>query len=137
MFSRAGRGGTVDKNRLEQLLSLDENSFLDFKSEIDLESKRGKAKFLVEVLGLANSTEKPAYLILGVEDKTKKAIGISKEITEERIQKVIADNYRPPLKCVFEYAAYKRKQIGILTILGGKRPYFLKKEMGFQDENGK
>jgi hypothetical protein len=137
MFSRRPNEGNMDKNRLEQLLSSDENSFLDFKSEVDLESKRGKAKFLVEVLGLANSTEKPAYLILGVEDKTKKAIGVSKEITEERIQKVIADNCRPPLKCVFEYAAYKRKQIGVLTILGKKRPYFLKKESGFQDESGK
>lgn len=132
-----GRGVNVDKNMVEKILALDENSFLDFKSEIDLESKRGKAKFLVEVLGLANSTEKPAYLILGVEDKTKKAIGISEGITEERIQKVIADNCRPPLKCVFEYAAYKRKRIGILRILGGSRPYFLKKEIGFQDENGK
>lgn len=127
----------MDKNLVEKLLSLDENSFLDFKSMIDLESKRGKAKFLVEVLGLANSIEKPAYLVLGVEDKTKKATGISKEITEERIQKVIADNCRPHLKCKFEYVAYKRKRIGILIILGRNRPYFLKKEIGFQDENGK
>jgi len=127
----------VDKNRLEHLLSLSESSILDFKSEIDLDSKRGKAKFLVEVLELANSPEKPAYLILGIEDKTKKPVGISDEITEERLQKVIADNCRPPLKCVFENVAYMGKRIGILIVQGDRRPYFLKKDLGFQDENGK
>lgn len=127
----------MDKNRLEYLLSLDENSTLDFKSEIDLDSKRGKAKFLVEVLELANSSEKPTYLILGIENKTKKAVGLSEEITEERLQKIIADNCRPPLKCLFENVAHTGKRVGILTILGDRRPYFLKRDLSFQDENGK
>lgn len=31
------------------------------------------------------------YLILGIEDKTKKPVGISDEVTEERCKKEIAD----------------------------------------------
>lgn len=127
----------MDKNQLERLLSLGETSFLDFKSDIDLESKRGKIKFIIEVLGLSNSFKKPAYLILGIEDSTKRAIGISKEITEERIQKVISDNCRPQIRCTFEYVAFKRKRIGILTIWGTQRPYTLKKDMGYEDDKGR
>ena len=127
----------MDKNQLEKLLLQDESSNLDFKSEIDLDSKRGKTDFLVEVLGLANSPDKPAYLILGIEDKTKKVSGIPEDISEERLQKIIADNCRPSIRCVFETAAYKRKKIGILTILGNTRPYTVKKEVGFEDLKGK
>jgi hypothetical protein len=127
----------MQKILLEKLLSYEEGSNLDFKREIDLDSKRGKADFLVEVLGLANASRKPSYLVIGIEDKTRKAIGIPDEITEERIQKFLADHCRPPIHCIFEVLPYKRKRIGVLTILGESRPYVVKGEVGYQDEKGK
>jgi hypothetical protein len=127
----------MDATQVENLLSAAEGSTLDFKSEIDLDSKRGKADFLVEVLGLANAANKPAYLVLGVQDKPRKTLGLAEEITEERIQKVLADNCRPPIRCVFDTVAYRSKRVGILTIEGSSRPYVLKKDLGFQDERGK
>lgn len=127
----------METNQIEKLLSYNEGSNLDFKSEVDLESKRGKADFLVEVLGLANSIEKPSFLVLGVENESKKAVGILDTITEERLQKIIADNCRPSMTCEFQYAAYKRKRIGILTIWGRQRPYTLKKDYGYEDQKGR
>lgn len=40
----------MDKHKLEKLLSYQEGSNLDFKREIDLASKRGKADFLERVM---------------------------------------------------------------------------------------
>jgi hypothetical protein len=127
----------MNQIQLEKLISYEEGSNLDFKSKIDLDSKKGKADILVEILGLANAPSKPAYLVIGIEDKTRKSIGIPTEITEERLQKFIADNCRPPIECVFDVVPYKRKRIGILTIKGVRRPYVLKKDMSYSDEKGK
>ena len=127
----------MDKNQLEKLLSYEEGSNLDFKREIDLASKKGKADFLVEVLGLANAPSKPAYLVIGVDNKTRKAVSMPANFTEERVQQVLAEYCRPPIHCIFEVHPYKRKRVGVLTILGTNRPYALKTEIGYQDDNGK
>jgi hypothetical protein len=127
----------MEAKQVEKLISLVESSNLDFKSEIDLDSKRGKTDFLVEVLGLANAVDKPAFLVLGIEDNPRKVLGLPEDITEERLLKTISDNCRPPMKCSFNTVDHKGKQVGILTIDGSNRPYVLKKDLGFQDERGK
>jgi hypothetical protein len=127
----------MDSQQIEKLLSFEEGANLDFKSAIDLDSKRGKVDFLVEVLGLANARSKPAFLVVGVEDKTRKIFGLPANITEERVQQVLAEHCRPPIHCAFEVHPYKRKRVGVLTIWGTNRPYALKTEMGYQDESGK
>jgi hypothetical protein len=127
----------MDRSALEKLLSLDEGSNLDFKREFDLESKRGKANFLVEVLGLANAPSKPSFLVIGIEDETRKVVGISEDLSEERIQKFLADNCRPPIDCKFKVIPYKRKRVGVLAIYGKRRPYTVRGDLGYQDENGK
>ena len=122
---------------IEKLIQLDEGERLDFKREVDLESKRGKADFLVEFLGLANSPEKPAYLVLGIDDKTKKVVGIKEDITEERLQKFVNDNLNKPLRFTYKIYLYKRKNVGLIVILGNNRPYTLKKDLSYEDEREK
>lgn len=127
----------MEQQDIERLIQSDEGESLEFKREIDLESKRGKADFLVEVLGLANAPKKPARLVLGIEDKTKKVVGIKEDIAEERLQRLVNDSLNKSLRFTYKIYPYKRKRIGLITILGHNRPYTLKKDQSYQDEKGK
>lgn len=91
----------------------------------------------MEVLGLANAQSKPSYLVIGVEDTERKVIGIAESITEEQIQKFLADHCRPPIHCIFEVIAHEQKRVGVLTVLGMRRPYTVRGEIGYEDEKGK
>jgi predicted HTH transcriptional regulator len=127
----------MNQQALERLLAQDESASLEFKEKIDLESKEGKAKFLKEMLALANSAVDLAYLIIGVEDKTKKLVGVN-GITDEQLQQVVADNCRPPI--VFSYSVLKHKGIplGIVRIPHSQlRPHTVKKKFEYLDSSTK
>jgi hypothetical protein len=120
----------MNPNKLEQLLQEDESIYLEFKQDVDLSSNSGQAKFIRAVLALANSPIRVGYLILGVEDKTKKIIGIE-NVTEEQIQQILAEWCRPAIKCDFRMIEYQTKQLGILAIYPIRPPYTLTKSTSY------
>lgn len=122
--------------RLEELLKQSESAFLEFKEQIDLESNRGKAKFIKEVLALANSAVSPSYLLLGVQDKTKKITGIE-DIADERLQNIIAEWCRPPVDFDFHVIELQGKKVGVLEIFGGEILHTFSRSTSFEDTNGK
>lgn len=122
--------------RLEELLKQSESAFLEFKEQVDLESNRGKAKFIKEVLALANSPISPSYLLLGVQDKTKKITGIE-DIADERLQNIIAEWCRPPVDFDFHVIELQGKKVGILEIFGGDVLYTFSRSTSFEDTDGK
>jgi len=124
---------------LENLLSQDEGPNLEFKSRIDLGNKASKRKFLQEMLALANSTnEEPAYLIIGVEDKTKQPVGFT-NITEEQLQQVVSEYCTPPILFSFKTIKYHDVPLGVVRIEPSEfKPHTMKRNLGFQDpDDGK
>ncbi len=118
----------IDQPTLEKLLSADENEQLEFKASIDLDSKEGKAKFLKTILALANSATRVSFLLIGVEDKTKRIVGMP-EITEEQLQKVVGDNCRPAIRFQFSKVDYKGLPVGVVAISHSyRKPHTLKKK---------
>jgi len=122
--------------RLEQLLKQEESENLEFKREIHLDTNQGKAKFVKELLALANSTPngERAYLIVGVEDKTGKLIGIEENLPEEKIQQIMASWCRPPVSLRVETQTLANKRLGVITIYGGRGPHTPAKN--FHDPQG-
>lgn len=125
----------MNEDTIVKLLAEDESIFLEFKSDLDLNSKFGKAKFLREVLSLANSPIKQGYLLLGVEDKTKKVIGVG-DITEEQVQQIVSDWCRPSINFDFWIVENQGSTVGVMKIYPVHPPYTLKKKLGFDEPSG-
>jgi len=107
----------MDTNKLEQLIKRNEGPKLDFKMMVDLSLDGSKKELAKDVIAIANSRGGRGYLIIGVEDKTKNIIGIdTDEITEERIQQVIANRAYPPIEIRYEHLMFEGKAIGVITI---------------------
>ena len=122
----------MNQELVARLITEDESIFLEFKSDLDLSSKFGKAKFLREVLSLANSPIKQGYLLLGVEDKTKNIVGIG-DTTEEQVQEIVSDWCRPAINFDFWIVEYQGKSVGAMKIYPIRPPYTLKKKLGFEE----
>src|SRR6266496_5586277 len=106
----------INQERFEKLPAEDESIYLEFKEELDLKSNGSKAKFLREVLSLANSPIRNGYLIIGVEDKTRALAGLKNEINEEQIQQVVSEWCRPPVRCKYQNLEYKDKIFGVVEV---------------------
>lgn len=107
----------MDRYKLKILLESDEGPKLDFKQEISLDTDGEKKELIKDVIAIANSRGGRGYIIFGVEDKTKRIVGIdSKNITEEKIQQIISSRSDPPVSTKFEVVEYEGKKLGILTI---------------------
>jgi hypothetical protein len=125
---------------LEKLLTEDESAYLEFKESVDLDTKEGKAKFLRELLALVNSTNSShsSFLVIGVEDKTKKLVGVN-NLAEEQLQQVASDYCKPPITFAFKVIEYQGSSMGVVQIsYSSLKPHTLKTKFGYQDStNGK
>ena len=123
--------------QLKELFSQDESIHLEYKSSLNLsQGNEGKAKFLKEVLSLANSLQRRAYLVIGVKEKNKEKefIGMS-GVTEEQIQQVIAKNCRPSIDFIFETITLDKKKFGVMTIFSSRPPHTVKKRFGYEEKS--
>ncbi|RMD64439.1 ATP-binding protein [Candidatus Parcubacteria bacterium] len=127
----------MDIRQLETLLQQKESERLEFKRELDLNTKAGKAKLLKETLALANALPagERAWLIIGVEDSGE-VIGLQHEVTEEQVQQILREWCRPPIGVRFEVQEFKQKRLGILTIYGSRPPHTLNRDFK-TEHNGK
>ena len=77
----------MDVHKLKQLLSQEENEKLDFKAELHLSTESERKELVKDVTAIANSRGGRGHIIFGVEDKTKRILGINPELfQEEQIQ---------------------------------------------------
>ncbi|MEG0580382.1 MAG: ATP-binding protein, partial [Niameybacter sp.] len=86
--------------------------------KLSLEVDSDKKEFVKDVIAMANTEGGRGYIVFGVEDKTKRIIGLTDVPVdiEERIQQIITYRSVPPVPVSFEVLEYKQKQVGILTI---------------------
>lgn len=98
----------------------DENSFYDKKLRLDFGSKEGKAKFLKHVCALSNANpENSSYIIVGVEDRSSKIIGVD-FFDDSKIQNLVNAYLLSPPKIQYENVSFPRlsrhKVVGLVTI---------------------
>ena len=128
----------MDRKKLETLIRRDEGTKLDFKQKIDLDLESGKKELAKDVCAIANSRGGRGYIVIGVEDKTKKVVGIEgKAYNEEQIQQIVSSRADPPIPIVYELIQYEDKTIGVITIYdGGQKPYQIRESGAFHIRRG-
>jgi len=123
----------MDPKKISMLLKRDEGTKLDFKLKIDILTDGGKKELAKDISAIANSRGGRGYIIIGVEDKTKKIVGINPyEFQEEQFQQIISSRCEPPIPVSIGFVTYQSKKLAIITIYdGGQKPYQLRENGAF------
>lgn len=107
----------MDRNKLKQLLKMEEGPKLDFKAKLSLATESEKRELAKDVTAIANSRGGRGYIVFGVEDKTKRICGIdSQDFEEERIQQIIYNRCDPPVSISVDFAALEDKTVAVITV---------------------
>jgi len=107
----------LDADRIRQLLRREENPKLDFKATLHLRTEGEKKELTRDVIAIANSRGGRGYILFGIEDKSKKPLGIEpKYFNEEQIQQIIYNRSDPPVSVTVEFVEYEGVNIAVLTI---------------------
>lgn len=114
---------TVQK--LEELLRMGEGEKLDYKQDFLLDTETRKKEFVKDITAIANSKGGRGYIIFGVTDKTREAVGVSdKHPSEETVFQVISTRCDPPVPIRYEEVFYEGKKLIVVTIFkSGQRPH--------------
>ncbi|MCY6356807.1 AlbA family DNA-binding domain-containing protein [Clostridium sp. ZS2-4] len=128
----------MNKKKLTSLLKRQEGVKLDFKQEIDLNTESGKKEFAKDICALANSRGGRGYLIIGIEDKTKRVIGVDRlSFTEEQIQQIVSSRCDPPIPISLECIDYENKKVAVITIYqSSQKPYQFRENGAFYIRRG-
>ena len=114
---------TVQK--LEELLRMGEGEKLDYKQDFLLDTETRKKEFVKDITAIANSKGGRGYIIFGVTDKTREAVGVSdKHPSEETVFQVISTRCDPPVPIRYEEVFYEGKKLIVVTIFkSSQRPH--------------
>ncbi len=107
----------MDCHKLKQLLKQEEGPKLDFKATLNLTTESDKKEVTKDVIAMANSRGGRGYIVYGVEDKTKRLLGIDPGgFKEEQIQQIIYNRCDPPVPVSVDFIDIEGKKIAVLTI---------------------
>ncbi len=107
----------MDIHKLKQLLKREEGPKLDFKACMHLSTESEKKELTKDVIAIANSRGGRGYIIFGVEDKSKKIIGVDpNNIREEQIQQIIYNRCDPPVPVSVDFVQIEGKCVAVLTV---------------------
>lgn len=128
----------MDKKKLANLLKRPEGPKLDFKQYIEIETDSGRKELAKDICAIANSRGGRGYLIVGIEDKTKKVLGIGDlQFNEEKIQQIISSRIEPPVPISLEFIDYQNKNIAVISIFDGpQKPYQIRDNGAFYIRRG-
>jgi Schlafen, AlbA_2 len=112
-----------------------ETTSVEFKRELILETADQKAKFIKEVISLANTQASGRrWLIAGFDDDTQGFYGpVPAKLTQDRIQGIVSQYIRPDLEVRYKTINYKQRgHVGLLEILrrGERLPYTAVQSLG-------
>lgn len=129
----------MDKKKLMSLIRKEEGPKLDFKLKLDLSNEMGKKELTKDICAIANSNGGRGYIIVGIQDKTKKIFGINNNnlFTEEQIQQIITSRCEPPIPLQVDFLFVDNKKISVISIYdGGQRPYQVRENGAFYIRRG-
>ena len=115
----------ISLSKVKHLLETEEESpNLDYKDELDLETDGDKAQFVKDILSLANSG-KTAHVGIGVEDNTRKLLGIKASLKAEQLNDILKDKCDPPLYIEYTEKTILGHRVGVIEINGDNPPYIV------------
>ncbi|WP_297426826.1 RNA-binding domain-containing protein [Clostridium sp.] len=129
----------MDSKKLLSLIKREEGTKLDFKLRLELFYETGKKELTKDICAIANSSGGRGYIIVGVEDKTKKIVGLEVEdlFPEEQIQQIVATRCEPPIPIEVEFVEVDNKKVGVISIYdGGQKPYQVRENGAFYIRRG-
>lgn len=107
----------MDVQKLKQLLKQEECEKLDFKAELHVSTEGEKRELVKDVTAMANTRGGRGHIIFGVEDKTKRILGIDPKVfQEETIQQIIYSRTDPPVPVKLDLVNIKDKTVAVLTV---------------------
>ena len=129
----------MEQKKLMNLIKMNEGRKLDFKLRLDLDTETGKKELAKDVCAIANSRGGRGYIVVGVEDKTKKIHGIDGDEfpTEEQLQQIVSSRCEPPIPISVEVLTIEKKLVAVITIFNGdQRPYQVREHGSFYIRRG-
>ena len=129
----------MDSKKVLSLIKRNEGLKLDFKLKLDLSNETGKRELTKDICAIANSNGKRGYIVVGIQDKTKKIIGITEDdmFKEEQIQQIITSRCEPPIPLKVDFVNIKNKTIGVISIYdGNQKPYQVRENGAFYIRRG-
>ncbi len=107
-----------------ELCKTRENKELDFKLKLNLSEDKTKYEISKDICAFANG-ENGGRIIIGVEDKTKKIVGIDEPIDCDRIQQIVSKRIFPaPEFTIYSYPL-NSKFIDVIKIATGKAVHWM------------
>ncbi len=111
----------IDSRLLEKLLEhkdetdLEDGSHLDYKQMLCLDTKNERREFAKDLVGFANVNG--GFLVIGVEDKTWKPVGIDpQQFNSERIERIGREGVRPLIKVTTRLVSLRNLQFGVIYV---------------------
>ncbi|MCI1945442.1 AlbA family DNA-binding domain-containing protein [Clostridium luticellarii] len=120
------------------LLKRSEGPKLDFKQCINVENDSGRKELAKDICAIANSRGGRGYLIIGIEDKTKRIVGISEvNFSEEKIQQIVSSRIDPPIPVSLEILQYNGRDVAVISIYDSpQKPYQMRDNGSFYIRRG-
>ncbi len=107
----------MDIQKVRQLLRMEEGEKLDFKAQLHLTTESDKKELAKDVSAIANTRGGRGHIIFGVEDKTKRILGIDPDaFKEEQIQQIIYNRSDPTVPVGVDFVKLEDKTLGIISI---------------------
>ncbi|TES84662.1 MAG: ATP-binding protein [Dehalococcoidia bacterium] len=115
----------ISKSEIIELIeAAEETPTLDYKEDLHLETDADKAEFVKDVIALANSGEL-AHIIVGVEDKTGKCIGLKTTHDAEQLNQILKDRCDPSISVEYAEKNILGHKIGVIEFQGDRPPYIV------------
>lgn len=129
----------MDNKKIMSIIKREEGIKLDFKLKLSLNCESGKKELAKDICAIANSNGGRGYIIVGIQDKTKKIVGLKNEdlFSEEQVQQIISSRCEPPIPISVDIYNIQEKKICIITIYDGdQKPYQIRETGSFYIRRG-
>lgn len=115
----------INKEEIKRIIDADnEGPSLDYKVDLVLEKEGDKAEFIKDVASLANSSAM-SHIIIGVEDETRKLVGLKTSHTAEQLNDILKNKCDPPISLEYIEQNIYGHQVGVIEIHGENPPYVI------------
>lgn len=102
----------------------EEGMTLDYKEELTIATVSGKAGFVKDIVSLANNGQ-TAHIIIGVEDGTRKLVGMKSSYKLETLNQILMDKTDPPLRIEYKEERIMGCLVGVIEVDGSNAPYII------------
>lgn len=128
----------MDAQKLNSIIKKKEGPKLDFKMRLDMKTESGKKELAKDIIAIANSQGGRGHLVIGIEDKTKRVVGIDHDdYCEERVQQILSNRSDPPINIRVEYITYEGKELLVITVFRSyKKPHQMRQTGAFYIRRG-